>query len=112
MKPTALRTLPLFAGFFLSTAQLTPFAPSPATDDQDLRPRYGTITRILRGKHHDLEFRFVVGEADPKFVAVDPNLWDVSGKPEVFSQKASFGRMLCPGHFRNAGKKYLISVRA
>ena len=94
-----------------SQEDIAPFLDLPKSFG-GLQPFYGTLSEVLRSMHTDLEIRFVVGAADPKFLTVAPELWSPDYDYESFSKASAFGRTLCPGHPRNKGKNYVIVIRA
>ena len=78
----------------------------------DLSERYQSILENIKTSNPDLEIHFVVGNANPNFITIDQSLWDLDTKLESFSKADALGRLLCPGHPLNSGKKFALVVRA
>ena len=112
----------LIALFFLSHkvfASLTPLQVEPLKEfsailktNAELSDRYKLIIEKIQGLNSDLEIHFVVGNANPNFITIDQSLWDMDTKLESFSKADALGRLLCPGHPLNPGKKFALIVRA
>jgi hypothetical protein len=100
-------------------ANATPFTLKDVQDfveafksGDDLSAQYSVLRSRLVKTNPELDIRFVLGESAPNFIAIDSELWEKTSQWDNFSQAEAFGRMLCPKHPRNPGKKFLIVIRA